>query len=241
MSELLVCDLGTVAYRDGLELQEAARAARRAGAIDDLLLLLEHPPVFTRGRRSEPGELPLGEHWYAQRGVEIVDVRRGGKVTYHGPGQQIGYPIVAVGDVVAFVRLVERAAVAALAEHGVRARGRADEGRDFTGVWVGDPGSERKIASIGLHVSGQVTAHGVAVNVDCDLEPFSWIVPCGLPDARITSIRGEGGDADLPRFGRNLAAAFAAEMDATATAIEPGRLESALAPFASDTAAAGSR
>ena len=185
------------------------RRARRADAIPDSLLLLEHPPVFTRGRRSEPDELPHGPTWYEERGVEIVDVRRGGKVTYHGPGQMIAYPIVRVGDVIAFVRLVERAAIAALAEHGIDARGRADEGRDFTGVWVG----ERKIGSIGLHVSGQVTTHGLAVNVDNDLEPFSWIVPCGLPDAQMTSIALESeSPPTVSEFGESFAAAFAAEI-----------------------------
>ena len=131
----------------------------------------------------------------------MVDVRRGGKVTYHGPGQMVAYPIVHVGDVLAFVRLVERAAVAAIATHGVQARGRADEGRDFTGVWV----EERKIGSIGLHVAGQVTTHGLAVNVDNDLEPFSWVVPCGLPEVEMTSLACEGASrASVERVWREL-------------------------------------
>lgn len=221
MDDLLVCHLGTIGYSEGLVLQEHARAARKADAIDDTLLLLEHPAVYTRGRRSEPGELPLGEDWYAAKGIEIVDVRRGGKVTYHGPGQLIVYPIVRVGDVLKFVRLVERSAVAALAAHGVQARGRADEGRDFTGVWVGD----RKIGSIGLHVTGQVTAHGLSVNVDTDLEPFTWIVPCGLPDAQMTSIALEGGDADIGRFSDTFAAAFATEMERLPQHVDRTQLE----------------
>ncbi|HWI23102.1 MAG TPA: lipoyl(octanoyl) transferase LipB [Baekduia sp.] len=231
MDELLICRLGTVDYAAALELQERARTARKAGAIADTLLLLEHPPVYTRGRRSEPGELPMGTDWYEARGIEIVDVRRGGKVTYHGPGQLIAYPIVSVGDVLKFVRLVERSAVAALAAHGVTARGRADEGRDFTGVWVGEPGNERKIGSIGIHVSGQVTTHGLSVNVDTDLEPFNWIVPCGLPDAQMTSVAREGGDADIARFTDSFGGAFAAEMERNPVAIERSQLELALEPY----------
>jgi lipoyl(octanoyl) transferase len=221
VDDLLVCRLGTVGYGEALELQEQVRAARKADAIDDTLLLLEHPAVYTRGRRSEPAELPLGADWYAQKGIEIVDVRRGGKVTYHGPGQLIVYPIVRVGDVVKFVRLIERAAVDALVAHGVEARGRADEGRDFTGVWVQD----RKIGSIGLHVTGQVTAHGLSVNVDTDLEPFGWIVPCGLPEAQMTSIALEGGDADMDRFADSFAAAFSAELERTPRRIDPAQLD----------------
>lgn len=230
MDDLLVCDLGTIGYREGLELQEQVRAARKADAIADTLLLLEHPPVYTRGRRSEAAELPLGADWYAEKGIEIVDVRRGGKVTYHGPGQLIAYPIVRVGDVLKFVRLVERATVAALAVHGVQARGRADEGRDFTGVWVGEGSYSRKIASIGLHVTGQVTTHGLSVNVDTDLEPFGWIVPCGLPEAQMTSIELEGGDADIERFADNFAAAFSTELKELPQRIEREQLDLAVAP-----------
>lgn len=221
MDELLICRLGTVEYATALELQERLREARKAEAVTDMLLLLEHPPVYTRGRRSTEAELPFGADWYAEHGIQIVDVRRGGKVTYHGPGQLIVYPIVRVGDVGAFVRVVERAAVAALAAHGVRARGRADDGRDFTGVWVGD----KKIGSIGLHVTGQVTAHGLSVNVDTDLTPFGWIVPCGLPDSQMTSVALEGGDADIDRLAISFANSFAAELNATPRFVEPEQLD----------------
>jgi lipoyl(octanoyl) transferase len=225
VDDLLVCHLGTIGYNDGLELQEQVRAARKAEAIADTLLLLEHPPVYTRGRRSEAAELPLGEDWYAAKGIDIVDVRRGGKVTYHGPGQLIAYPIVRVGDIMEFLRLVERATIAALAVHGVEARDRADEGRDYTGVWVED----RKIASIGLHVTGQVTAHGLSVNVNTDLEPFEWIVPCGLPEAQMTSIALEGGDDDIERFADNFAAAFSTELKELPQNIERAQLQLATA------------
>ena len=123
------------------------------------------------------------------QGIEIVDTDRGGKVTYHGPGQLVGYPIVRVDDVVAYVRTLERALVAALAEEGLEARARPEDGPDYTGVWVG----ERKIASIGVHLARGVTTHGFAVNVENDLQPFSWIVPCGLDGVQMTSLIKETG------------------------------------------------
>jgi lipoyl(octanoyl) transferase len=184
LAELWVCHLGTVEYREALALQERVRAARQAGAIPDVLLTLEHWPVYTRGRRSGPGELPMGEDWYRTQGFDIVETDRGGKVTYHGPGQLVGYPIVEVDDVVAYVRTLEQALVASLADEGIAARARPDDGPDFTGVWVG----ERKIASIGVHVARGVTTHGFAVNVENDLQPFGWIVPCGLEGVQMTSI-----------------------------------------------------
>ncbi len=141
--ELWVCQLGTLEYREALALQERIRAARQAGVVPDVLLLLEHWPVLTRGRRSAPGELPMGEDWYRAQGIDIVDTDRGGKITYHGPGQLVGYPIVGVDDVVAYVRSLERALVAALAEEGVSARARFDDGPDYTGVWVESARSPR--------------------------------------------------------------------------------------------------
>jgi lipoyl(octanoyl) transferase len=179
-----VCHLGIVEYREALTLQGQIRAAREQDELPDVMLLLEHWPVYTRGRRSSPGELPMGEEWYAAQGIETVQTDRGGKVTYHGPGQLVGYPIVRVDDVVAYVRTLERALVAALAEEWIAARARSEDGPDFTGVWVG----ERKIASIGVHVARGVTTHGFAVNVENDLQPFSWIVPCGLEGVRMTSV-----------------------------------------------------
>jgi lipoyl(octanoyl) transferase len=182
--ELWVCHLGTLEYRDALALQERVRAARQRDAVPDVLLTLEHWPVYTRGRRSAPGELPMGEDWYRMQGIEVVETDRGGKITYHGPGQLVGYPIIRVDDVVAYVRLLEQALVAALAQEGISARARFDDGPDFTGVWV----QERKIASIGVHVQRGVTTHGFAVNVENDLQPFSWIVPCGLEGVQMTSL-----------------------------------------------------
>jgi lipoyl(octanoyl) transferase len=187
--ELWVCHLGMVDYREALALQERLRVARQRDELPDVLLTLEHPPVYTRGRRSGPGELPMGEDWYRMQGIEIVQTDRGGKVTYHGPGQLVGYPIVRVDDAVAYVRTLELALVAALAKEGVAGRARPDEGPDYTGVWV----QNRKIASIGVHLARDVTTHGFAVNVENDLQPFQWIVPCGLDGVAMTSLIRETG------------------------------------------------
>ena len=189
LPELWVCHLGVIDYLEALELQERIRAARQRDEIPDVLLTLQHPPVYTRGRRSGPGELPMGEDFYRAQGIEVIQTDRGGKVTYHGPGQLVGYPIVRVDDVVAYVRELELALVAALAQEGVQARARPDEGPDYTGVWVQD----RKIASIGVHLSRQVTTHGFAVNVENDLQPFQWVVACGLDGVRMTSLIQETG------------------------------------------------
>jgi lipoyl(octanoyl) transferase len=192
--ELWVCQLGTIPWREALAMQEQIRTRRQAGELPDTLLLLEHPPVYTRGRRSHPGELTLGADFYAARGIEVVQTNRGGRVTYHGPGQLVGYPIIGVSDVLVHLRTIEQALVAALAQEGIAARSRVDDGPDYTGVWVG----ERKIASLGVHVSRGVSTHGFALNVDNDLEPFSWVVACGLPDVEMTSVAREL-DARSPR------------------------------------------
>ncbi len=188
-------------YPDALALQEELRAVRQAGAIPDTALLLEHPPVYTLGRRSEAGDLPMGEDWYRGQGFAVERVDRGGRLTYHGPGQLVGYPIVGVTDVVAYVRSLEAAVVAALADEGISARIRTEEGPDYTGVWIG----ERKVASIGVHVQKGVATHGLAVNVENDLQPFEWVVPCGLDHVRMTSVRRENGTAELRCFRRHAA------------------------------------
>lgn len=185
--ELCVHHLGTIPYRDALALQLSIRERRLAEELPDTLLLLEHPPVYTRGRRAAADELAPGEDYYRARGIEIVDTDRGGRVTYHGPGQLVGYPIVRVRDTGVHLRTMESAIVAALADEDVEARSRCEEGPDYTGVWVED----RKIASIGVHVSRGIATHGFAVNVDVDLIPFSWVIACGLPDVTMTSIARE--------------------------------------------------
>jgi lipoyl(octanoyl) transferase len=223
MDELWICELGIVDFREALALQERLRAARQADEVPDTLLLLEHPAVYTRGRRSRPDELPLGEDFYAAQGIEIVEVDRGGRVTYHGPGQLVGYPIMRIGDIIGYLRTIETAIVAALAQEDVEARGGGDRP---TGVWAG--GS--KIASIGVHVSRRVSTHGFAVNVDNDLEPFDWIVACGLPGVQLTSIARQTGRSDnLERFRTRMAAQFALAFERRPRAISPERLFAALA------------
>ena len=230
--ELWVCELGEIGYREALALQERVRDARQQELIPDTLLLLEHnPAVYTRGRRSAPGELSMGEAWYAERGIEIIQTDRGGKVTYHGPGQLVGYPIVRVEDVVAYVRLLERALIGALVEVGIAARARDDEGPDYTGVWVGD----RKIASIGVHVARGVTTHGFAINVQARaLEPFTWVVACGLPEVQMTAIESESGDAvsSVRSFGELAAASLAGALGHEAVNIERRALEERIAAVA---------
>src|SRR5262245_14078262 len=192
--ELWVCHLGHVPYSDGLALQGALRERRLAGELPDLMLLLEHPPVYTRGRRAGAEDLPLPEDFYRAKGIEIAGTDRGGKLTYHGPGQLVGYPIMEIEDVDRYLRTMEAAIIDALGAQGIEARSRAREGIDYTGVWVQD----RKIASIGVHVSRAVTTHGFAINVENDLEPFSWVVACGLPSVRMTSLAAELGPAPAP-------------------------------------------
>src|SRR5919112_5603417 len=183
--ELWVANAGRIPYLEAVELQTRLRERRIAGEIPDSLLMLEHPPVYTKGRRTERADLPMGEEWYEMQGIEVHQTTRGGRVTYHGPGQIVGYPIMGITDVIAFLRKMESAMIAALADEGVEA-----EIRDgLTGVWVG----ERKIGSIGVHVSRGVTMHGFAVNVDNDLQPFEWIVPCGIDGVRMTSLYLESG------------------------------------------------
>jgi lipoyl(octanoyl) transferase len=198
-SELWACKLGTLTYEDGLALQSEVHARRRAGEIPDTLLLLEHPPTYTRGRRSGQDELGLGEDFFRARGIDVFATDRGGKVTYHGPGQLVGYPIMEVRDVGGHLRKMEAALIETLTEEGIVARSRRGEGIDYTGVWV----DVRKIASIGVHVSRGISTHGFAVNLTNDLQPFEWIVPCGLPDVQMTSVLRE-----LDREPRGGSAAF---------------------------------
>jgi lipoyl(octanoyl) transferase len=202
-----VCHLGTVPYRDALVIQADVQARRQADEQPDTLLLLEHPPVYTRGRLADDDELSLGEDFYRACGIEIVPTDRGGKVTYHGPGQLVGYPIMRIVDIGAHLRKMEAAIVAALGEYGIEARSRCAEGIDYTGVWVED----RKIASIGVHVSRGISTHGFAVNVTNDLTPFTWIVPCGLPDVAMTSMTQELGHepvGGLEAFAEHIARCF---------------------------------
>ena len=203
---ILVVRCGLVPYEEARELQRALAARRQRGEVADVLLLLEHPPVYTRGRRSQPEELPMGAAWYEAQGIEVRDTDRGGLVTYHGPGQLVAYPIVHLGaygdDVHRYVRGLERVMIETLGAHEVSAK--TIEG--LTGVWVG----ERKIGSIGLHVSRGVTTHGLAVNVSNDLQPFEWVVPCGIEGVAMTSLTRElGAEQDLGAFADTLVGRYA--------------------------------
>jgi lipoyl(octanoyl) transferase len=211
--ELWTCHLGRVDYREAVALQERLRERVQAGELPDLLLLLEHPPVYTTGRRSEPGELP------ATNAIDVVETDRGGKLTYHGPGQLVGYPIMHVPNVRAFVETMEAALVTALREAGVVAHVR--EGREYTGVWVED----RKIASIGIHVARRVSMHGFAVNVNNDLAPFADVIACGLPDVRMTSLAAEGIDEGIGCFRKRAAHAFARAFGLRQRIVTRARLE----------------
>ena len=221
MRELWTCHLGTVEYRATAALQEDLRERVIAGELPDLLLLLEHPPVYTLGRRSEPGDLPFGEEHWRARGIDVVRTQRGGKLTYHGPGQLVGYPVMHASDIPSYLRTMEEAIAAALAEEGIRSRGRDDEGPEYTGVWVDD----RKIASIGVHLSRGVSAHGFAINVDNDVEPFHQVTACGLPDVRMTSVALETGrTGTIPCLRKRVAYAFAQAHGTRQRIVTPRRL-----------------
>ena len=202
--------LGRIDYAAGLALQKQMVEARHAGAIGNTLLLLEHPPVLTLGRNSDRANVLASDEFLAYRGVEIHEINRGGDVTYHGPGQLVGYPILdlrsfTVGDsgkrlgAVDYVRLLEEVLIRACADFGVRAQRIA--GR--TGVWTLAGGAasvntrlEKKIAAIGVHISRGITSHGFAFNVTTDLRDFELIVPCGIADRSVTSLELEA-DADV--------------------------------------------
>ena len=190
--------LGRVPYAEALVIQQRVIAARKQNLIGDTLLLLEHPPVITLGRNASRANILASDEWLASRGVEVHEINRGGDVTYHGPGQLIGYPIVDLRGEwpgkrgphlgpVDFVRLVEEALIRTCADFGVMAK-RISR---LTGVWTLGESHEKKLAAIGIHVSQGVTSHGFALNVTTDLGDFDWIVPCGIKDHGVTSLELE--------------------------------------------------
>ena len=250
LPELWVARVGVVPYEEARALQERLEANRQAGEIPDLLLLLEHYPVFTKGRRTEPGHLPMGEDWYRMQGIEVCETDRGGQVTYHGPGQLVAYPIVDLapydGDVHDYVRRLERVMIAALGDHGVPAQ--VFEG--LTGVWTAGeppiapgevgpqrtpvgaaalPGAEaRKIGSIGIHVNRGVTTHGLAINVNNDLQPFDWVVPCAIEGVRMTSLCRElGAEQDLDAFATTVRDRFGEVYARRPVEVDPAALQPA--------------
>ncbi|WP_051323701.1 lipoyl(octanoyl) transferase LipB [Candidatus Solirubrobacter pratensis] len=216
--DLLVCNLGTVEYGEAAALQERLRERVIGGELPDLMLLLEHPPVYTVGRRSDSDELPLPEEHYKSLGIDVVRTPRGGKLTYHGPGQLVGYPIMHVANVPGYILTMERAIVAALGRAGIEATTRL--GHKHVGVWVG----ERKIASVGVHLSHGVSSHGFAVNVDNDLAPFDWVVACGLPDVRMTSMAAEGASEGVACFRKRMGHAFCEAFGFRQRLVTPARL-----------------
>jgi lipoyl(octanoyl) transferase len=245
-AEVLVVRCGLVPYKEAAVAQRWLRDAREDGALPDVLLLLEHPPVYTRGRRSTDDELPMAREWYEMQGIEVHDTDRGGRVTYHGPGQLVAYPIVSLrpygDDVHEYVRRLERTAIGAIGEHGVSAT--TIEG--LTGVWTeGEPPDRRradtssqtrhigpsareesrKIGSIGVHVSRGVTTHGLAINVSNDLQPFEWVVPCGIEGCRVTSLSRElDAEQDLEAFADTVAAKFGEVYERTPAEAAPAEL-----------------
>jgi lipoyl(octanoyl) transferase len=197
---LQLLQLGLIPYLEGLRIQDEIVAARKVGAIGDTLLLMEHPPVLTLGRNATRANILAGDELLARKGVEIHEINRGGDVTYHGPGQLVGYPIFDLrGDLpgkrgphlgpVDFVRLMEEALILTCTDFGIPAQRICKR----TGIWTLAGGSvpEKKIAAIGIHVSRAVTSHGFALNVTTDLRDFDWIVPCGIADRGVTSLELE--------------------------------------------------
>jgi lipoyl(octanoyl) transferase len=192
-SELVIARLGfgndAVPYPEALAVQRELHERRVRGEIPDTCLLLEHPPVFTAGKRTSPLDRPVGDP-----GAPVIDVDRGGKITWHGPGQLVGYPIVALAepvDVVAYVRATEEVMIRVCADFGVHAV--RVEGR--SGAWVPADGGrpDRKVGAVGIRVARGVTMHGIALNCDCDLSWYDRFVPCGIRDAGVTSLSAETG------------------------------------------------
>jgi lipoyl(octanoyl) transferase len=195
--ELVITRLGfgadAVPYLRALELQRDLHERRVRGEVPDTCLLLEHPAVYTAGKRTSPQDRPVGDP-----GAPVIEVDRGGKITWHGPGQLVGYPIVALDepvDVVAYVRATEEVMIRACADFGVTAE--RVQGR--SGAWVRGTGGapDRKVGAVGIRVARGVTMHGIAINANCDLSWFGRVVPCGISDAGVTSLTVEAG-RDIP-------------------------------------------
>src|SRR5579863_3199967 len=188
MKSALQVELGFIGYREAFALQQRLVAARKEGLIEDVLLFCEHPHVITLGRNGKRANLLASENVLRQKGVEFHETDRGGDITYHGPGQIVGYPIVDLGairrDVHWYVRMLEEAMIRATSEFGIAAR--RVEGK--TGIWVDASENEEKLAAIGVHISRWVTSHGFAYNVATDLRYFELIVPCGIAERKATSL-----------------------------------------------------
>jgi lipoyl(octanoyl) transferase len=188
LPQALQVDLGLIPYAEAYALQKRIVAARKPGAIQDVILFCEHPHVITQGRNGKREHLLASENVLRQKGVEFFETSRGGDVTYHGPGQIVAYPILNLAairrDVVWYVRQLEEAMIRTTAEFGIAAGREAGK----TGIWVGEGESSEKLGAIGVHISRWVTSHGLAYNVATDLRNFELIVPCGIADRKATSL-----------------------------------------------------
>ena len=209
-------DFGFIGYAEAFALQSRIVAARKVGAIGDVLLFCEHPPVITLGRNGKRENLLASEHVLKQKSVEFYESDRGGDITYHGPGQIVGYPIIDLGairrDVHWYVRMLEEVMIRASAEFGISAFRVAGK----TGIWVQSGATEEKLAAIGVHLSRWVTSHGFAYNVATDLRNFELIVPCGIANRKATSLeklleRRVRNDEVVPKLAQNFAAVFGFE------------------------------
>jgi lipoyl(octanoyl) transferase len=233
VSELWVVNLGTVPYEEALELQRALARERISGAIpEDMLLLVEHPPVVTLGRSAKTRNLVSSADFLASKGVELFEVERGGDVTFHGPGQLVGYPIIDLKrhklDLHWYLRQVEEALIRTLAAYSIP----AERNPGFTGVWT----KGRKIASIGVHARDWVTWHGFALNVTTDLSYFDLIIPCGIDGVTMTSIEHElnAQDSQLPQATVDNASEIASQAFAELFGLEAVPIDAdVIAPLAS--------
>jgi lipoate-protein ligase B len=237
MTSCLTIDLGLMGYAEAWSLQKRLVAARKAGAIEDVLLLCEHPHVITLGRNGKREHLLASEAVLKQKGVEFCATDRGGDITYHGPGQIVGYPILNLSairrDVVWYVRMLEEAMIRATAEFGLSAERVAGK----TGIWVRSGEEDEKLAAIGVHISRWVTSHGFAYNVATDLRYFDLIVPCGIADRRATSLEKLLGrrveyQEVAPRLAKYLGEVFGLEMKPAGREILFEKLAEAETPVA---------
>ena len=222
---LAIYDLGLVEYEDGLNLQKAFATARKGSSVPDVLMLLEHPPVLTMGRGGKAVNILAPAAELDRLGVRLHETDRGGDVTYHGPGQVVGYPVVNLApdrcDVRRYVRDIEEMMIATVGDYGLK----ADRIDGWTGVWLGEKGKDaRKIGAVGVHISRWITTHGFALNVNTNLSHFGLIVPCGIAEAGVTSLEKElGGKQPLPDVKKLLAQHLAERLGAQLITTQPTR------------------
>jgi lipoyl(octanoyl) transferase len=237
VARALQVDLGLIPYAEAYALQKRIVAARKLDAIEDVLLLCEHPHVITQGRNGKAEHLLASENVLQQKGVEFFETSRGGDVTYHGPGQIVAYPILNLGairrDVVWYVRMLEEAMIRATEEFGIVAEREAGK----TGIWVGEGKTSEKLGAIGVHISRWVTSHGLAYNVSTDLRYFDLIVPCGIADRKATSLEKLLGrrvhvSEVNPKLARHLGEVFGVELQDVSRAELMEKLEALEQPVA---------